>query len=114
MFIVKTCGTAMLVVSVLACDPTNEIHVEPQSTTGVLRLHAYRAPDSVSGIATVTTIEVDRCGGRWLGATMWKIERTRRRWFGAKEDPIITYGRLPSDRWRTSQEAQALDTGCYL
>jgi hypothetical protein len=113
MFITRACGGAMLSLSVFACDPINAIHVEPGSTAGVLHLHAYRTPDSVSGIASIESIELDRCGGRWRGATVWKIERTRSRWFGAKEDPIITYGPLPSDRWRTSQWAMPLDTGCY-
>jgi hypothetical protein len=114
MSIIRACEGALLVLVVVACDPINTIHVEPGSTAGALHLHPYRMPDSVSGIATIDAIEVDRCGGRWLGASVWKIERTRHRWFGAREDPIITYGRLPSNQWRTSQQATPLDTGCYL
>ena len=103
----------MLVLSVLACDSIDTVHVEPGSSAGALYLHAYQRPDSVNGIANIESIEVDRCGGHWLGATVWKIDRTRHPWFGAKEHPIIVYGKLPSDRWRTSQTAIPLDTGCY-
>ena len=96
-----------------ACDPANEVHVEPGSTADALVLHAYRSPDSLSGLGTVTRLAVGRCGGDWLGEPVWAVERESRHWLGRPEPTRIEYGRTPSNRWRTVTLSAPLDSGCF-
>lgn len=101
--------------SVLACDPTNEIHIERTVSGARPVLHAYRNPDSIGGGATLSRIEVAECDSLgWIGRRVWVLEHEQTGWFDRPASPVyFPYGEDSVAGWSTTHRAEPLHQGCY-
>jgi hypothetical protein len=106
---------AVLVVAVMACDPANEIHVEPGSRADSLVLHAFRSPDSVTGGARLSRLWVATCdtAGSRLRDT-WVLERAPTSLFRRSPSPVLFRYGQPTPGWHAAHPASVLREGCHI
>jgi hypothetical protein len=104
-----------LATAMIACDPVNEIHVEPESRADSLVLHAFRSPDSATGGTRLSRLSVAACDTtRSPPPDTWVLERDSRSFFRRPPSPVFFRYGQSTPGWHASRPASVLREGCYV
>lgn len=105
----------LLLLGLVACDPANEIHVDPGSRADSLILHAFQLPDSLDGTEWLYNLTVATCPSASDSAVpVWQIERRGASGRNPNSvSPYFRYGQRPRGDWTTVRGPLSLHAGCY-
>lgn len=106
----------LLLIALVGCDPSNEIHVESGFRADSLVFHVFQGPDSIDGAGGLSSIEVSATDS--LGQTVkpvWQLSRDRGGLFSRSPSPVFfRYGADSISGWIITKRAEPLRPGRYV